>query len=321
MTNPDVPLAPMGHTKAAATAAAEAAASATAAAEDTAAGAEAAALAATARAASAAADAAVAEAAAAAAKSAARPTTNQFDAGRPAAPEALHDVKPMHVKASEWAGPDGFLQYQEDVKVWLHMTTLPDDKKGGAMRLALTGVAKEAARNVTVAQVISPTGHEMLLTCLRTIFAGSESQRGHDAYSALKTLYRGSRSMEEYLSAMGLAPIQCRVNGYSMSSKTAAAVVLDQAGLDANQKASTMAAAAVLSLRGKDTLNSLTMSLRDLWGGSAPLKPSPDAAMMVVTHGEHKAYVSRRSTPTTPRRSGGGEVYRGPAKTADPAGC
>jgi len=53
--------------------------------------------------------------------------------------------------------------------------------------------------------------------------------------------------------------------------------------------------------------------------GSAPLKPSSDATMMVVTYGEHQAY-ALRVLPTAPRYSGGGAVYRGPDNTADPAG-
>ena len=80
----------------------------------------------------------------------------------------------------------------------------------------------------------------------------------------LNTLFRGSRSMEKTFSAMGLALIQFRVNSYFIDSKTSAAAVINQAGLDANEKASTVAATAVLSLRGKDTLKALTASLRDL---------------------------------------------------------
>ncbi|OSX78708.1 hypothetical protein BU14_0103s0051 [Porphyra umbilicalis] len=281
--------------------------------------AEAAAAEAAARARTAAAEAVAAEAAAAAAKVA---------AGQSAAPLAawtapnmlLPGAKPTHTRAPEWSGPDGFVLYEEDVKVWPHMTTLPDDKKGGAMRLALGGVAKEAAPNVGVDQLVLPTGYRTLLECLRLIFGRSESQRGHDAYRTLKALYRGSQPMEEYLAAIGQALVQCRINGYSMSGKTAAAIVLDQAGLDANQQASTKAAAAVLTLKGSDTLNAVTISLRDLWEGDATLKPSPDAAMMVVTYGEHQAYLARRTTPT-PRPKGGAEVYRGSSKAADPAGC
>jgi len=70
--------------------------------------------------------------------------------------------------------------------------------------------------------------------------------------------------MEKTFSAMGLALIQFRVNSYFIDSKTSAAAVINQAGLDANEKASTVAATAVLSLRGKDTLKALTASLRDL---------------------------------------------------------
>ena len=143
--------------------------------------------------------------------------------------------------------------------MWLHMKTLPDDKKGGVMRLALSGVAKEAARNVGIDHLVLPTGYQTLLECLRLIFGGSESQRGHDAHRTLKALYRGSRQMEEYFATIGQALVQCRINGYSMSCKTAAAIVLDQVGLDANQQASTKAAAAVLTLKGSDTLNDVLL--------------------------------------------------------------
>jgi len=73
------------------------------------------------------------------------------------------------------------LQYRKNIEVRLHMTTLPADKKGGAMRLAFMGVAKKAALNVTVPRITSPTGHKALLLCLRVIFAGSESQLSHNA--------------------------------------------------------------------------------------------------------------------------------------------
>ena len=310
---------PTAQQEADAAAAAERAAAATAEAASAVAAAEAAAAEAAARARTAAAEAVAAEAAAAAAKVAAGQSAAPLAAGT-ASNMLLPGAKPTHTRAPEWSGPDGFLLYEEDVKVWLHMTTLPDDKKGGAMRLALGGVAKEAARNVGIDHLVLPTGYQTLLECLRLIFGGSESQRGHDAYRTLKALYRGSRPMEEYLATIGQALVQCRINGYSMSGKTAAAIVLDQAGLDANQQASTKAAAAVLTIKGSDTLNAITISLRDLWGGDATLKPSPDAAMMVVTYGEHQAYLARRTTPA-PRPKGGAEVYRGPSKAADPAGC
>lgn len=288
---------------------------ATAAAEEAVKAAEAVAAEAAARARAAADEAVAAEAAAAAAKTALLAATGTVGT-EPTALAPTTNTKALHVKAPEWAGPDGFLQYQEDVQLWNHMTTLADDKKGGAMRLALSGVAKEAARNVSVADLILPDGHKRLLECLRVIFGGSEAQRGQEAYRTLKTLYRGTRTMEEYLAAMGQALVQCRVNGYSMSNKTAAAIFLDQAGLDKHQQATTMSAAGVLSVKGHDSLRSITTALRDLWGGNTDLKPSSDAAMMVVTYGEHQAYVARRTTPTPPRT----EVYRAPNKT-NQTGC
>jgi len=300
-------------------AAAERAADVSAEAASVVATAEAAAAEAAARARTAAAEDVSAEAAAEAANVAARQSAVPL-ATKTTSTMLLLGSKPTHTRAPEWSGPDCFLLYEQDVKVWLHMKTLPDDKKGGAMRLSLGGVAKEAARNVGIAQLVLPTGFQTLLDCLRLIFGGSESQRAHDAYRALKTLYRGSRPMEEYLATIGQALVQCRINGYSMSNKTAAAIILDHAGLDANQQASTKVAAAVLTIKGSDTLNAVTVSLRDLWGGDASLKPSPDAAMMIVTYGVHQAYMARRTTPA-PRSKGGAEVYRGPSKAADPAGC
>jgi len=105
-----------------------------------------------------------------------------------------------------------------------------------------------------------------------------------------------------------------------MSGKTAAAIVRDQAGPDAYQQASTKVAAAVLTIKGSDTLNAITLSLRDLWGRDVTLKPSPNAAVMVVTYGEYQTYLARRATPA-PRPKGGAEVYRGLSKAADPVGC
>eukprot|EP00168_Porphyra_purpurea_P006048 TRINITY_DN1729_c0_g1_i4.p3 TRINITY_DN1729_c0_g1~~TRINITY_DN1729_c0_g1_i4.p3 ORF type:complete len:279 (-),score=63.28 TRINITY_DN1729_c0_g1_i4:4844-5680(-) len=275
MTNPAGTSQTIDSTETASAAAAEAAFAATVAAEETAASAEAAAAAASARARTSAAEAAAAEATAAAAKAAAFLAAGSSGAAGVAASAVMPGLKPTHVKAPEWAGPDGYMQYQEDVDVWLHMTRLPEDKKGGAVRLALTGVAQEAGRNLTVAQVTSSTGRKILLACLQLVFAGSEAQRGHDAYRSLKTLYRGSKTMKEYLYVMGQALIQCRMNGYSMSSKTAAAVVLDHDRLEGNQKASTMAAAVVIGLKGKDTLNAMTTALRDLWGGESRSSRSP----------------------------------------------
>jgi len=73
------------------------------------------------------------------------------------------EVKTVHAKAPAWEGPARFPQYEEDVQVWLHMTTLPDDKKGGAMRMAFEGVAKEAARIVPVTNLMTASGHDTLL--------------------------------------------------------------------------------------------------------------------------------------------------------------
>lgn len=271
MTNPDDTMAPPVVNETVPAGDADAAASATAAATAAVQAAEAAATEAATKARAAAAEAVAAEAAAAAAKTALLTATGTVGAD-PATLAPTMSLKSLHVKAPEWAGPEGYLQYQEDVELRTHMTTLADNKKGGAMRLALSGVAMEAARNVSVADLTQPNGYKMLLDCLRIIFGGSEAQRGQDAYGTLKTLYRGTRSMEEYLAAMSQALVQCRVNGYSMSNKTAAAIFLDQAGLDTHKQATTMSAAGVLSVKGSDSLTAVTTALRDLWGGSEVLK-------------------------------------------------
>ena len=201
----------------------------------------------------------------------------------------------------------------------LHMPTLPEEKRDAAMRLAFGGVAKETACNVGVDQLVLQTGYLTLFKCLRLIIGRSESQRGKDAYRSLQTLYRGSRPLEEYLATIEQALVQCRTPGYSISGKTAAAIFLSQAGLDANKSTSKKAAAAVLTLKGSDTLNAVTISLRDLWVEDATLNPSPEAAIIIVTYGEHQAYLARRTTRAS-RPKGGAEVYRGPSKAADPKG-
>lgn len=175
-------------------------------------------------------------------------------------------------------------------------------------------MAYEAARTVPVATLMTAEGHVHLLAALRSAFGGSEAKRGHVAYRKLRSLYRGDMSMEAYLPAMALAMAECRNNGYTMSAKTATAIVLDQAGLDANQQASTVATAAMHSANGADDMVALTTALRDLWGGSAAPKSSPDATMMVVTYAEHQAYLAQRTTPTQPPAASGSDAYRPPRR-------
>eukprot|EP00170_Pyropia_yezoensis_P005262 contig_21433_g5276 len=124
--------------------------------------------------------------------------------GPAAASVAAVDGK-VNSKAPFWAGPDGFVQYEEDVQVLLFMTTLADNNKGGAMRMGLSGVAHEACRTVSVSTLITNNGHTLLLDALRAAFGGSESNRGHTAYRKLIKTYRGDASMETYLATMALA--------------------------------------------------------------------------------------------------------------------
>jgi len=45
------------------------------------------------------------------------------------------------------------------VAVWHHLAELTDNKKGGALRMSLSGVAYDAARKVSVAALIRDDGH------------------------------------------------------------------------------------------------------------------------------------------------------------------
>jgi len=202
-----------------------------------------------------------------------------------------------HSHAPSWAGPDGFHKYEYDMLVWQYLTTLPTDKKGGVMRMALTSVAAEAARQVSVVDLITTTGHETLLGVLRMSFGGSDGQRRHAAYRRLRGLYRGDKSMEESLAAMGVTLADCRNHGYAMSAKMGAAITLDQADLDASQQASTTALAASLGGPAGSDDGAIATALRDLWGGKAVLKSSPGAAMMVITYAQHQALTARQTTP------------------------
>lgn len=104
-----------------------------------------------------------------------------------------------------------------------------------------------------------------------------------------------------------------------MGDKTAAAVILDPAGLDANQQVSTKPTAAMHSVNGMNSVTALTTAMRDLWVSDVPIKSSPHATMVVMTYEEHEAYMARRTAPGITAMSGRGEVYRAPR--VDPAGC
>ena len=212
----------------------------------------------------------------------------------------LEERRPYHVVAPLWEGPEGFTQYEENVAVWLHLTELTDDKKGGALRMSLSGVAYEADRKVKVSALIQTDGYLEMLNTLRAAFGGSDFKRGHTAYRRLRTMYRGSRDMEVYLAEVGQALAECRLNGYEMSHNVAGALILDQAGLDQSQQATTLATA--VSLRtNRNPEAAISVALRDLWGGGAPLTASADAVMMVVTYAQHEAYVARQTTPLRAR--------------------
>lgn len=148
--------------------------------------------------------------------------------------------------------------------MWLLMTTLADNKKGGAMRMGLSGVAYEAARTVPVSTLSTATGHVVLLDELRTVLGGSERQRGHASYKKLTKTYRGG---ETYLYAISLAQAACKNNNYTKGNKKKTSIILDQAGLRNSQQASTTATAAMHSVNGMDEMTALNTAMRDLWGG------------------------------------------------------
>lgn len=224
----------------------------------------------------------------------------------------------VNSKAPAWSGPEGFIQYEEDVEVWLFMTTLPDSKKGGAMRMALSGLAYEAARTVPVATLTTAEGHTKLLQVLRTAFGGSERKRGHASYHKLHKTYRGDTSMEAYLANITLALAECKTNGYTMGDKTASAVIINQAGLDQSQQASTTATAAMHTVEGMNEVTALTTAMRDLWGGEVLLKSSPNATM-VITYAQHEALLARRAAPGKRGINGTTDTTRG--QKNDSAGC
>lgn len=222
------------------------------------------------------------------------------------------------IAAPAWSGPDGFIKYEEEVTMWLHVTTLPDDKKGAAMRMSLTGVAGETSRSVKIAVLLTSQGHVKLLEVLRVAFGGSEANRGVDSYLALSSLRRGDQSMEDYLAAMGVALADCHNNGYTMSAKMSSAVVLEQAGLDSMQRAATLSAAAVNTIGGAAGVNAMSTALRDLWG-RGKIGPSSAAVMVAMSHAEHQAFLARRHASTPKPRPAPRTDTRTPALTDKPS--
>lgn len=212
--------------------------------------------------------------------------------------------RPTLMAAPVCSGPDGFSQYEDDVTVWLHLTELADDKNGGALRMSLRRVAYDAARKVKVTDLIHPSGHTTLLATLRSVFGGRDFKRGQDAYRRLRTLYRGDKAIKVYLAEVGQALDECRLNGYDMSHQVACAIILDQSGLDQTQQATTLATA-VSFREHHNSETSISVALRDLWGGGMPLKASHDAFMMTIMYAQHAAYMARLTSPERPRGPGG----------------
>lgn len=117
--------------------------------------------------------------------------------------------------------------------------------------MALTDVAKAAARILSVATLTSAAGHTVLLQTVGRALDGSACKGGQDTYSHLKTWYRVSRTRKEYVATMRQALAQSSINGGMISSNAAGAIVLDQ---DANQQpqTSTVATAVVHCMPGSD---------------------------------------------------------------------
>lgn len=186
------------------------------------------------------------------------------------------------------------------------MTTLDDNKKGGAMRFALTGASYDAVRTVEVDVLTTNQGHIEVLKLFRLVFAGSDSKRGHSAYRKIKKTYRSTSSMETYLSAMTLVLAECKKNGYEISGKAAVAIILEQGGLDTNQQEATISTAAMHAVPGLEDVAAMKTAMSGLWGGDTTLAPSASAAMMCVIYGEHAAYMAvRRTNPAAPGAAGG----------------
>lgn len=158
----------------------------------------------------------------------------------------------------------------------------------------LTGVAKEAARIVPDATMTLATGRNSLPHALRRL----RLQRVSTGAGCLPpSQVVVPRFSNDGLASIGQALAQCSVNGYTMVAKTSYAIVVDQAGLDVNQQASTDATAAVHSMHNCDGMMSTMTALRDLRGGADALKSSPHATLMVVMYAEHAAYTALQTKP------------------------
>lgn len=182
--------------------------------------------------------------------------------------------------------------------------------------MTVSGVAYKAARTAPVATLTKY--HFVLLNALRTAFGGSERKRGHASYRSLNKTFRGDSSMDDYISVITRA-LECKNNNYTMGDNTAAAIILDNAGLDNSQQASTTATASMHTVDGMDAFTAFTTTMRDLWVGDALLTPSPNGTMMVVTYAQDEAYMARRTTPTGLSGRAAACSHRG--VMTDPAGC
>ena len=97
---------------------------------------------------------------------------------------------PLKAKAPVWQEDQSFEDYIKEIKVWQLLKSCEAKEEGPLLFRALTGKAKEAANELTVAQIGSETGLELILGKLDKFYLGDKNQRIYNELDAFENFKR-----------------------------------------------------------------------------------------------------------------------------------
>ena len=89
---------------------------------------------------------------------------------------------------------DKYENWKRDIQIWYELTTLEKSKRALAIHLSLTGRARLASSEITVADLKKDTGVTTLLEKLDNLFLPDKSRRQFLAFNKLYNLRRSSET-------------------------------------------------------------------------------------------------------------------------------
>ena len=169
--------------------------------------------------------------------------------------------------------------YHQDVQLWTNLTSLSKSKCGAALIGRLSGEAKASARTLTIADICTDKGVDLLLTHLDKSFATDPANRlDADLAAFLDFTWKKTMSVEQYIA--GFHSRLDRISSLKMDDKLKGHLLLRQAMLDTHEKNMILGAAS-----GNHDVNRLTSALRNAYIDSTPSNTN----MNTHTHERHNS--------------------------------